>query len=551
MNDSRDPNLIIDSRPDEGPTDLPDRPAGRSRRRSGRSTRSGASGSRGCGPHARRSGRCARGGARLALAGVYLFGRFGSSESVGPPIATSSPEPIASATDLGSPPPLVGRIAFTRYDSEFGPFGDNVGMFTMNADGTDERQPRPPVRFRWDRLVARRVADPAAERPTARDSPSARPSRTPTDRTTGSSRSKAPPPTCGAAAWSPDGDACCAASRTKTIPPWTAFTRSQPTAPTCDGSRPTPPSAFRVPTASAVVATCRATSRRTALSSCSSARYADRHPILPTRRPRPSMSARSARKQTDEITIPGFVHPHLGAPHWSPDGEWILFGGISGLIYKVRPDGTDARPSRSRRASLDAYLYSPDWSPDGARIVFTMGSCGRFGRRRAVLGCGRWLGPATDHPPPGHRGPVELGAARSLIPPVPAHYAWRVPDPKRPTRAPSRPRRSPAAPSAWDRQATWYDGWVGGKGSRYHQAIVLPVALELLDPREGEEILDVGAGQGVLAPAVVRSGARYTGVDASPRLIDAARRRHGRTGRFVVGDARRLSAVKELRPGRL
>jgi SAM-dependent methyltransferase len=78
---------------------------------------------------------------------------------------------------------------------------------------------------------------------------------------------------------------------------------------------------------------------------------------------------------------------------------------------------------------------------------------------------------------------------------------------------------------------------------------VLPVALELLDARDGEEILDVGAGQGVLAPSVLRSGARYTGVDASPRLIDAAQRRHGRTGRFVVGDARRLSAVKELRRG--
>ena len=31
--------------------------------------------------------------------------------------------------------------------------------------------------------------------------------------------------------------------------------------------------------------------------------------------------------------------------------------------------------------------------------------------------------------------------------------------------------------SAWDRQATWYDGWVGGHGSRYHQRIVLPVGL--------------------------------------------------------------------------
>ena len=117
------------------------------------------------------------------------------------------------------------------------------------------------------------------------------------------------------------------------------------------------------------------------------------------------------------------------------------------------------------------------------------------------------------------------------------------------TRGCSPARRSaPAASSAWDRQATWYDGWVGARGSRYHQRIVLPLALYLLDPHEGEEILDVGAGQGVLAPSIVETGARYTGVDASPRLIDTARRRHGRIGRFVVADARRLSAVKDLQP---
>jgi SAM-dependent methyltransferase len=109
--------------------------------------------------------------------------------------------------------------------------------------------------------------------------------------------------------------------------------------------------------------------------------------------------------------------------------------------------------------------------------------------------------------------------------------------------------RPSVAPSSWDRQATWYDGWVGEHGSRYHQAVVVPVTLDLLDPRPDEQILDVGGGQGVLAPAIVAAGARYTGVDASPRLIDAAQRRHGRIGRFVVGDARRLSAVPGLRAG--
>jgi SAM-dependent methyltransferase len=69
--------------------------------------------------------------------------------------------------------------------------------------------------------------------------------------------------------------------------------------------------------------------------------------------------------------------------------------------------------------------------------------------------------------------------------------------------------------------------------------------MDLLEPRSGEDILDIGGGQGVLAPAVVGAGARLTVVDASPRLIEAARRRHGRLrgARFVLGDARRLPAV--------
>jgi len=113
---------------------------------------------------------------------------------------------------------------------------------------------------------------------------------------------------------------------------------------------------------------------------------------------------------------------------------------------------------------------------------------------------------------------------------------------------PRRPRRPAPAGEGWDRVATWYDGWVGERGSTYHQTLALPAVLDLLDPQPGEEILEIGAGQGVLAEPVASRGARYTGVDASPRLIEAARRRHARSGQFLVGDARRLTATRGLRP---
>jgi ubiquinone/menaquinone biosynthesis C-methylase UbiE len=115
----------------------------------------------------------------------------------------------------------------------------------------------------------------------------------------------------------------------------------------------------------------------------------------------------------------------------------------------------------------------------------------------------------------------------------------------------SRRPRSGSAETSWERVATWYDGWVGDRGSAYHRELAIPATLDLLQAQSGEEILDLGGGQGVLAPFLVEAGAKVTVVDASAKLIAAAKRRHGRLrgARFLVGDARRLSAVAGVREG--
>jgi trans-aconitate methyltransferase len=53
----------------------------------------------------------------------------------------------------------------------------------------------------------------------------------------------------------------------------------------------------------------------------------------------------------------------------------------------------------------------------------------------------------------------------------------------------------------------------------------LPV-VDLLDPRPGERILDLGAGTGELTQAIAARGASVLGVDASQAMVEAARAAH-------------------------
>lgn len=104
--------------------------------------------------------------------------------------------------------------------------------------------------------------------------------------------------------------------------------------------------------------------------------------------------------------------------------------------------------------------------------------------------------------------------------------------------------RAPARPPAtsWDHVASWYDRLVGDEGSDYQRHVIIPAALRLLNPQPGETFLDLCCGQGVLARALLDASAkRVVGVDASPKLIDAARAR-GSDNRlsFIVRDVRRL-----------
>ena len=76
---------------------------------------------------------------------------------------------------------------------------------------------------------------------------------------------------------------------------------------------------------------------------------------------------------------------------------------------------------------------------------------------------------------------------------------------------------SPASTSKWD--AGDYAS-VGAFVARLGGA-----ALDLLDPKEGETILDIGCGEGALTARIEERGARVVGIDNSPEMVAAAQAR--------------------------
>jgi trans-aconitate methyltransferase len=64
--------------------------------------------------------------------------------------------------------------------------------------------------------------------------------------------------------------------------------------------------------------------------------------------------------------------------------------------------------------------------------------------------------------------------------------------------------------------------------------------VDLLDPRPGERILDLGCGDGVLTAEIAARGATVVGLDSSPELLAAAR---GRGLDVRLGDGERLEFV--------
>ena len=366
MNDMRDPNVIIGAWLDEGPTELPET----TRRAITTSVRTIDQRRRFALPWGRSVSfqpLLIAAVVIVAVVGTYLLAPFGRSTSVGPPVGSPS---TSDSPPANAAPELVGRIAFTRYDAEIGPLGPNIGSFTINADGTDEQQLDLP--FPADGLVWSPDGSRILLQSVLRDGERARPAIADANGSNVQVLEVDGGFDLGCAAWSPDGQRllCSAADvddpsadgiytiaadgtdlQRLTIDPFPGIRASLSE---CSGQDA--PGDFSPDGTQFVFVRVICGSGEDPVSG----QTAEIH------------VGTLGEADTAAITITGFAHPQLPSARWSPDGQWIVFGGTSHLLYVVRPDGTDRQTIQVAAPSFDAFLYRPDWSPDGSRIVFAM-----------------------------------------------------------------------------------------------------------------------------------------------------------------------------------
>lgn len=92
--------------------------------------------------------------------------------------------------------------------------------------------------------------------------------------------------------------------------------------------------------------------------------------------------------------------------------------------------------------------------------------------------------------------------------------------------------------TSWQNVAPWYNKITHeGQGHYYHEHVVIPNVLKLLNLTAGNKLLDLGCGNGVLAKNLPKD-VNYLGVDNSDKLIKFAESEDKNTlHKYLVADA--------------
>ncbi len=101
--------------------------------------------------------------------------------------------------------------------------------------------------------------------------------------------------------------------------------------------------------------------------------------------------------------------------------------------------------------------------------------------------------------------------------------------------------------TSWGKVADWYNNLLEEGSDTYQEKIILPNLLRILAPQKGEEILDVGCGQGYFSRAVANQGAKVLGIDLGNELIKFAKQQADKNQTYLVLSAEKMTGLKDSR----
>lgn len=371
MSIERDPNLLIASWLDEGPTELPPdtRRAIETAARTMPQRRSGFG----------RSWRLPDMNGLLrpaALVAVFLisligaigFGAFRGSS--GGPLATATVTP--SPTEVPSPTvqPLIGRLAYVRTDAKVGFYGNVLGLYTANADGTGVTKLALPGEHDgayWSPDGTKLLL--GNSEPTG--GIGYRPAIVGAD---GSGYRKLDTPgsfgDMYCSAWSPDGSRIlCGIADEKDVSVAGIITIDAAT-----GTDIVRISSGAYPGVKGATSECGGGDSPGAYSPDGTKVAFVRHRCGTKPDPGKDEAAGIYVANADgtgsprQIVAMGQINSSEPQISWSPDGQWLLFS--NGGLFIAHPDGTAYRLIVTDM-KMGSFIYSPAWSPDGTRIVFS------------------------------------------------------------------------------------------------------------------------------------------------------------------------------------
>lgn len=99
--------------------------------------------------------------------------------------------------------------------------------------------------------------------------------------------------------------------------------------------------------------------------------------------------------------------------------------------------------------------------------------------------------------------------------------------------------------TSWGQSTAWYSQYLEESEDTYQRNVILPNLIRIIAPKSGMEILDSACGQGFFSRALAQEGARVTGADISPELIQEAKRLSPPSISYYVAPADELSFAKD------